>query len=92
MWLFDLLTLSFRLRKVETRMGQLEDSEAAVEQSVADLKARVTAHETKDADTAAQLQAQIDALKAGGDPVAVAAKLDALKADLDAFDAGAPTT
>ena len=89
MWLFDLLNLNFRLRKVETRMAQLEDSEAALEKSIADLKARVTAHETRNADTVAQLQTEIDALKAGGDPIAVATKLDALKADIDSFDVNA---
>lgn len=51
-----------------------------------DLEARVTAHEKKDADTVAALQAQIDALNNGGDTGDVLTSLTALKDRIAAFD------
>lgn len=63
-----------------------------LEQAVADLEvseARVAAHEANDTQTALALQAQIDALKANGDPAAAITSLTALKARIDAFDTDA---
>lgn len=72
-------------------MSQLDTDVQAVTDSEAALEARVTAHEQHDVQVAADLQAQIDALKAGGDTSAAIAGLEALKARMDAFDPAAPT-
>jgi predicted nucleic acid-binding Zn-ribbon protein len=82
--------LAFRQGKVEQHMPQLDDEIQKLKDSEAALKARVQAHEDHDTQVQKDLQAQIDALKAGGDPVAAATAIEAIVADMDAFDPAAP--
>lgn len=90
----DIASLTTRTERLEKQMSDLTTAEQGVEASETALEARVNAHEANDAATSAALQAQIDALKAGGDTSAVTASLVALKQRIDNFDpdtAPAPT-
>ena len=72
-------------------MSNLSDAVAALQRSVSDLESRVTAHEQKDADSVASLQATITALQGSNPDVDTAvASLTDRKAKIDACDP-APT-
>lgn len=87
MWLRVLFTLISRVIRLEKTMSDLSDVVASLQTEVANLKARVTAHEQKDADTVAALQAQIDALKSeGADVPAAVTALQAVVDDIKGFD------
>ena len=68
-------------------MSALSDKIDAVQKAAKDTEARVTAHEAALKQTAADLQAQIDALKAGGTVTdADLAGLQGIADELNAFD------
>lgn len=77
---------SKRLTRLEKQMSTLQDAVQKVLDREAALEARVTAHEQRDADAQAALQAQIDDLKANGGDPALIQSLSDVADKMDAFD------